>query len=248
MLVAVRSQVKPVNSLIDPPPSSDRRSSSRSPGDTFLKRMTSDSAVPPLTPRPPIHPGSCGIITTGHRGHGAIVPNRRTCRHFLTNPSYFICRRAGVVGWHLERHRARPGPPTRCCRTRSGRESRLTGCRTQHHRNISHADARTASAVPIGRPGPPHRVPVEDVAPVTPPSRRGDPGFGGLPLLHRKTSSAGRTIHPNRTAAPHPAPPAAARRGGFFGPRALPLPGSGTSPAAAPRSVRATPPLKGTPT
>ena len=30
---------------------------------------------------------SCGIITTGHRGHGAIVPNGPTCRHFLTNPS-----------------------------------------------------------------------------------------------------------------------------------------------------------------
>ena len=44
----------------------------------------------PLTPRPlfmQVPGGSCGIITTGHRGHGAIVPNGPTCRHFLTNPS-----------------------------------------------------------------------------------------------------------------------------------------------------------------
>jgi len=127
-----------VNSLIDP---LLRRTEGCPPGPvhTFLKRVSSDSAVPPLTPGPLFIqvPGSCGIITTGHRGHGDIVPNGRTCRHFLTNPSYFICRRAGVVGWHLERHRACPGPPTRCCRTRSGRESRLTSCRIQHHRNIS---------------------------------------------------------------------------------------------------------------
>ena len=119
------------------PPSSDRRSSSRSPGHSFLKRVSSDSVVPPFPARPPIHPGSRFVRNHSHRhrGHGAIVPNGRTCPHFLTSPSYLICRRAGVVGWHLERHRAHPGPPTRCCRTRSGCESRLTGCRTQHHRN-----------------------------------------------------------------------------------------------------------------
>jgi len=81
----------------------------------------------------------------------------------------------------------------------------------------AHADAQTASVVPIGRPGPPHRVPVEDVAPVTPPSRRGDPGFGGLPLLHEKTQQ--RRPHPSpqsNGSAAHHANPAAARRGGFF--------------------------------
>ena len=108
MLVVVLTG-KPVNSLIDPPPSSDRRSSSRSPR-TFLKRVSSDSAAPvdakaPYSSRFQVR---VGIITIGHRGHGAIVANGRTCRHFLTNPSYFICRRAGVVGWHLERHRAHP--------------------------------------------------------------------------------------------------------------------------------------------
>ena len=126
----------------------DRRSSSRSPGHTFLERVSSDSAVPPFPAGPlfiQVPGGSCGIITTGHRGHGAIVPNGRTCRHFLTNPSYFMCRRAGVVGWHLDRHRAHPGPPTRCCRTRSGRDSRLTSCPDPTpHRNIS--PRRRASA------------------------------------------------------------------------------------------------------
>ena len=150
----------------------DRRSSSRSPGHTFLERVSSDSAVPPFPAGPlfiQVPGGSCGIITTGHRGHGAIVPNGRTCRHFLTNPSYFMCRRAGVVGWHLERRRARPGPPTRCCRTRSGR-------------------GRCARDTP---------------------SRRGDPGFGGLPLLQ-----------PEDPAAPAaPSTPAAARRR-VLGPRA----------------------------
>jgi len=112
----------------------------------------------------------------------------------------------------------------------------------------AHADAQTASVVPIGRPGPPHRVPVEDVAPVTPPSRRGDPGFGGLPLLHEKTQQ--RRPHPSpqsNGSAAHHANPAAARRS-VLRPRALPLPGSGTSPRSrAPiRPGHATP--RGTPT
>jgi len=144
--------------------------------------------------------GSCGIITTGHRGHGAIVPNGRTCRHFLTNPSYFMCRRAGVVGWHLERRRARPGPPTRCCRTRSGR-------------------GRCARDTP---------------------SRRGDPGFGGLPLLQ-----------PEDPAAPAaPSTPAAARRRvlGAAGQRA-PSPGTaGPSPSCSPTSPPAPRTAPSTPT
>src|SRR5664280_1878291 len=92
--------MKPVKSLIDPPPSSDRRSSSRSPGPTFLKRVSSNSAVPPLTPRPPIHPGSRFVRNHNrrHRGHGAITPKWATCRHFLTNPSYFICRHVAHLG------------------------------------------------------------------------------------------------------------------------------------------------------
>src|SRR5664279_6547308 len=37
------------------------------PGHTFLKRVSSDSAVPPLTPRPPIHPGSRFVRNHNHR-------------------------------------------------------------------------------------------------------------------------------------------------------------------------------------
>ena len=49
---------------------------------------------------------------------------------------------------------------------------------------------------------------------MAPPSRRGDPGFGGLPLLHRKTRQ--RRPHPSPQSngcAAHHANPAAARRG-----------------------------------
>jgi len=79
---------------------------------------------------------------------------------------------------------------------------------------------------------------------VTPPSRRGDPGFGGLPLPHRKSQQ--RRPHPappSNGSAAHHANPAAARSG--LRPRALPLPGSGTSAVLVPRSVRVMPPQGG---
>ena len=49
------------------PPSSDRRSSSRSPGHSFLKRVSSDSVVPPFPARPPIHPSSRFVRNHNHR-------------------------------------------------------------------------------------------------------------------------------------------------------------------------------------
>ena len=109
-----------------------------------------------------------------------------------------------------------PGPANRCCRTRSGRESRMTSCRTQHHRNISHADAQTTSTVPIGRPGPPHRVPVEDVAPVTPPAAAVTPASAVCRCPTGRASSAGRTQHPHRTAPPHTTPTPPLRGGAVF--------------------------------
>src|SRR5664279_3757550 len=86
MLVAVLTGETcelPYRSPIDPPPSSDRRSSSRSPGDTFLKRVSSDSAVPPFTPRPPSHPGS--RLNHNHR-----TPWSRRHRCKLANVPAFL--------------------------------------------------------------------------------------------------------------------------------------------------------------
>ena len=51
---------------------------------------------------------------------------------------------------------------------------------------------------------------------MTPPSRRGDPGFGGLPLLHEKTQQRRAHPSPQSNGCAAPSTPAAARRGGFF--------------------------------
>jgi hypothetical protein len=196
-----------VNSLIDPPPSSDRRSSSRSPGDTFLKRVSSDSAVPPFTPRPPIHPGS--RLNHNHR-----TPWSRRHRCKLANVPAFLNE---SFIFHMPASRSRrvaprtpPSPPGPAnpllphpLRARKSHDQLPDPTPPEHQPRRRANDERrpdrqtgaTASSAGRGRCA-------RDT-----PSRRGDPGFGGLPLLHGRPSSAGRTLHPNRTAAPHPASP-----------------------------------------
>ena len=93
----------------------DRRSSSRSPGDTFLERVSSASAVPPFPAGPPIHPGSRWFV----RNHNHRTPWSRRHRSKWANVPAFLnesfifhmpasrSRRGG----NLDRHRAHASPP-----------------------------------------------------------------------------------------------------------------------------------------
>jgi len=226
----------------------DRRSSSRSPGHTFLERVSSDSAVPPFPAGPPIHPGPRWFV----RNHNHRTPWSRRHRSKWANVPAFLNE---SFIFHMPASRSRrvaprtpPSPPGPAdpllphpLRARKSHD-RLPDPTPPEHQPTQtrkrRAPSRSAGRATASSAGRGRRA--RDT-----PSRRGDPGFGGLPLLHEKTQQ--RRPHPSppsNGSAAHHANPAAARRSGLR-PRALPLPGSGTSAAPAPRSVRAMPPQGG---